>query len=203
MADTSPSPQPRAEGDVPPTLQLSADDPPTTQPEIQPYPPPVVIPEPPKPIMGGIHKEYTYHGVNYVPFCGGRPKADWSGLEKPFVGKPKAGHFRTTYVGKQLKEEAARIAPIEPKFAAGDVLYDFSVRVMTHARAYGLDTIVNGLNPNDPTKSVCIVENFAPFRNTRQTEKVWIEQSAKYDSVYDHPNDEDARRFLIASLEPT
>jgi hypothetical protein len=77
--------------------------------------------------MGGIYHEHTYYGVNYIPFCGGRPKSDWTGLVVPTHGKPKAGHFRTTHESKHIKEEAARIAPLEPKFKAGDDLYDFSV----------------------------------------------------------------------------
>ena len=128
---------------------------------------------PPKPIMGDL--EQVSHD-QYVPYTGGVPKEDWTGLQKPNVnilpamqralrsGASKDRHYRTN--------RQSGLA----KFSREGDLIKFQRDTLRHFKMYGLDTITYiPLNNSTKTEMVSIISNHSRLMSSTKEYKdqVW------------------------------
>lgn len=152
------------------------------------------------PIMGGV----TIQSGNYqVPWTGGKPKPDWSGLDDSAATAARApSQFRSTAVsvGSQQKAHAYRVKGMEPKLSAATDLAMFQRKFLVRLGLEGLDTVSYVPDPTDPsTKMISCVTDHT--RLTFDVVKKLVEkQMQKYDE-YDKANDTDAARLLLNSLD--
>jgi hypothetical protein len=86
-------------------------------------------------------------------WTGGKPKYDWSGLDEPpltaedIMQYPERTH--SLYAESAAKLQAARRAPLEPKFTASGNLKEFLLQVSERLRNTGMDTIAYVPDPAD------------------------------------------------------
>lgn len=155
---------------------------------------PIQVFMPAKPKMGDLQQT---GGTDHVPWVGGKPKNDWSALEKtPNIVKPTM--LRPTSAGSSQKSQAYRIAGLDEKFGHGSNLLEFQGDVMKHFERYGLDTITYVQDPADSSQMISIVDHHTKFTNDTASTAVRL-HVGDYDA-YDKANVEDAQSFVENSL---
>jgi hypothetical protein len=151
---------------------------------------------PAKPKMGSVIQV----GSEFVAVVGGKPKADWSGLqqeEEPASSAVSPMRHRTASTGIGYLQ---RTTGLVPAFAvrAGSDFGAFAEKVQRHLDRTGMDTIAYVPDPSDPRRVVSCVTDHARFDPSVMRE-VLQGRFKMYDS-YDRWNDDDAVRYLLASV---
>ena len=153
--------------------------------------------KPETPIFGGI---VPIDKERWAAWTGGKPLRDWSGLEKPVPDGIGPAQYRSLSPGSQAKSRAARIEALENKFTRDASLQTFQIKVKKHLVTHGMDTIAYIKSPADPTELVSIIEHHALFELEEGVKLANDIKANHYDS-YCHINDEDAKAFLLKSVD--
>lgn len=160
--------------------------------------PPVVPtpPDPPKveePIMGSV----VHEGKEFIPFTGGKPTADWCGLESEISYWTSPNQARPVSLTAAQKLYNQRKAGLTTKFKRGSDLIHFKKAVWKHLEDTGMDTVLYVPDPVESTKMLSVITDHARF--TLEQVKKGVETiRLKYDK-YDAQNDATARTFIILS----
>ena len=118
---------------------------------------------PPNPTMGTCEETYPGSGSYYYVF-GGKPKADWSGIEDLSSRTMSDLCFRSLDPVAGQKSSHYRTKPLSTKFDVKKSITDFQADVWEHLCKYGLDTITYLPDPrNSTTKVLCTVTKHAQF----------------------------------------
>ena len=165
----------------------------TTTPVIDSKTPITADPSLIKPIMGGIKDFYGYS----EPWTGGKPMADWSGLDG------ESGYNPNFIRGSGPKAAVAynqRLEGLSKKFVAGHNLDNFCKNLMTTLSKYGMDTICHRTDPDGghPAKMINVLKFYSRLNKAYILEDSKILKK-KFD-LYDRQNDASAREFLLNSL---
>ena len=139
----------------------------------------------------------------YSPWTGGKPLADWSGLDFDTTKPNPANkdHEQSSQL-RPMKNSSGfddRCAGFELKFKRSDDLYKFQRKLLDHFVTRGMDTITYLTDPSDSTEVINILTQHSRVTHeyVKQTAPL---QAAKYDA-YDCSNDRATRRCLLDSLE--
>ena len=153
---------------------------------------------PPTPKMGGISK---VNANEQVAWTGGKPLADWSGLDPKSPKSPiSPNQYRSASVSTSQKSHFYRTTGLIDKFKEKDDLPLFEHKVWKHLSNHGMDSISYVPDPQDKAVMLSCVENHSRF--TVESITVLIQdQVIEYDA-YDHSNDSAATDFLLDSLSP-
>jgi len=152
---------------------------------------------PVKPKFGGIAK---ISSDSWVAWTGGKPKADWTDLEKPNPVSIAATQYRSNSVSSQAKSHKYRVEGLETKFTRTSKMQTFEKKVMKHLVAHGLDTVTYLRNPADPNKVVSVIDSHALFNLKKGQEAGNKIKEDEFDT-YCHDNDRDAKEFLFNSVD--
>ena len=152
--------------------------------------------KPTKPKFGDIYEVGT---DSWAAWTGGKPKADWTGLENPTPVAVAPNQYRTTSIGGQAKSQAYRVKGLENKFSRNSDLQTFEKKMWIRLVEYGLDTITYLSDPTDPKEVVSVITEHARF-NVKDGVKLGNDMTQQYDS-YDHENVRDAKQFLLNSVD--
>ena len=147
--------------------------------------------------------EETYAGSNsYYMVFGGKPKADWSGIEDKSTRTMSDLCFRSMDPVAGQKSTFYRTKGISTKFDSKHSLTDFQRSVWDHLVKYGLDTISYLPDPRDPTKVLCTVNNHAQFTGDMNLVETSSNKTSNLYDMWDKKHDSEAKEFLLSSLSP-
>ena len=155
--------------------------------------PPVYKPD--SPTMGGV---IQYQGKDYVAWTGGKPKADWSGLEDSTASYKNPRQPRGNSVSGEQKAFSYRTQGLQEKFSQEGDLSAFIQKVEKHLVHYGLDSIAYLPDPQDKQTMRSVITEHARFsvENAKDEQAKLV---TKYDE-YGKKNNEAAAEFLFDSL---
>ncbi len=136
---------------------------------------------PTAPLMGIV--EEVYAGSNLFNFkLGGKPKADWSGIELPNETKENNFRFRPVNVTKDKYIEVRKKA-LKSTFAANSSTVTPLLELEERAKAIGLDTYLYLPNPSDKTEMLLITKHYPVFiANITETTKIAQDIRSKFDN---------------------
>ena len=161
--------------------------------------PPSTFPMLTAPLMGDVFENGT---ANAAAWTGGKPKADWTGLEDPARGMFSPNCIRNAKTGEKVKTYNFRIAAPLQKFAVGDDTFDIAAYtkvVLDHMNDTGMDTVMHIASQMDATTMVNII------KNNEQVTLSHVEDQSKLNYVhfdaYDKENDKAAKLFLERSIQ--
>ena len=140
---------------------------------------------PDKPNMGGL----TQVGKeDWAPWTGGKPKADWTGLEEPDPTYIDPSQYRPVSAGSAQKSKKYRVEALKEKLSKGGNLLDFQKKFSKKMGQFGLDTITYLPDPSDAavtstTKAFSVVNHHSRFTESRVDElsKEYEKRFDKYD----------------------
>ena len=159
---------------------------------------------PPDPIMGKYYESYPGAGDTYA-ISGGKPLADWSGLDpkasdvkknrnNPRLFRPLSAHHKKKAYNELIKG-------LETKFQEGDNLNDFRTQIQNTFVKNGLDTITYVPDLANPEVIYSVVKDSPRFvGNLQKALGEATKIQLKYDD-FDRDNAEAALEFLINSLD--
>ncbi len=164
-----------------------------------PAPTPVQVISPPTtvptaPTMATVHETYIGSG-HYNLKVGGKPKADWTGLDPNHQSKENPMRYRPLNVTKD-KCITERQSPIKRKFTLNttnvlDILIDLEER----AKAIGVDTYLYLLNPSNDQEMLSITREYPKFIADLETTKTIANKiRSKFDQ---NDRSEDSTLFAI------
>ena len=166
----------------------------------QQAPPPPTQPTPPfvptAPKMGGIDK---VDADKHVPWTGGKPLYDWTGLVTPTAQPSKPLQYRSPGA-LGVKSYTFRTEGLKSKINRTSELEVFCTNVWDHLKECGMDTIAYLPDPANPLEMQSVVMNHGRFTLdyvTAESAKIQV----NWDK-YDQNNDGDAKQFLLNSLKP-
>jgi hypothetical protein len=134
-------------------------------------------------------------GVDRRKAEGGKPKADWTGLEDVSPDYETPNQMRPVY---DVKGYNHRKSGLSEKFNKTDMLIPFKKRIWTHLKDNGLDTISF---LQDMRKGMsCVIYDHSRY-TLDSAREASIVQTALYDK-YDIANNTAAVAFLLDSLAP-
>ena len=152
-------------------------------------------------IMGTWEETYKGSGV-FNALVGGRPKPDWSGLDKDQPYRAIQGsHYRPIDPIKRIKGAAYRAAGLETKFSKGHSINKFQRDVWDHLVTHGLDTIAYLKDPFTSSTMINVIENHPRFCHNHENAVILSKEGMKHFDQWDKENDANARQFLINSLD--
>ena len=152
-------------------------------------------------IMGTWEETYKGSGV-FNALVGGRPKPDWSGLDKDQPYRAIQGsHYRPIDPIKRIKGAAYRAAGLETKFSKGHSINKFQRDVWDHLVTHGLDTIAYLKDPFTSSTMINVIENHPRFCHNHENAVILSKEGKKHFDQWDKENDANARQFLINSLD--
>jgi hypothetical protein len=148
--------------------------------------------------MGGLIQ------VSHSDWCawtGGKPKADWSGLDTRAVQYPNDDfQYRPTSPGSSQKSTSHHERGMDIKFKRDDHLLDFLDIVDSYLRRTGMDSISYLVDPTNPTITVSVVQQFSKFELQEGISTSRDLCKTKYDR-YDRNNDDSARNWQLNSID--
>ncbi len=154
--------------------------------------------KPTTPKFGGVQETASQ---TWNAWTGGKPKADWSGLEDPTPPVINATQFRPASVISQSKSRHYRVMGLETKFTRNDELLSFQKKVSKHLKLHGMDTIAYLEDPTDTSRVVSVIEDHAKFNLKEGVRKANSNMKTHFDS-YARRDDSEATEYLLASLDP-
>ena len=158
-------------------------------------------PRPTSPKMGTVEETYAGSGEYYLCF-GGVPKPDWTGIESRKEETISDLCYRSLDPLKGQKSVSIRSEGLTHKLAQEQNIREFQERVWEHLVKHGLDTMAYLPDPRDPTKVINVVEEHAKFIGDLEGSlKNCSDLRALYDT-WDHKHDNEAKTFLINSIDP-
>ncbi|MEL7343120.1 MAG: hypothetical protein AAGM67_21730, partial [Bacteroidota bacterium] len=156
------------------------------------------VPKPDKPILGHFCPFKYKSTSEFVPYVGGEPKPDWSGLVEgpthPFPTRLRPQTVKAATIGFQHRQKG-----FEDRFTTGSNLDSFLLRVNDHLVRHGLDTIAYRQSSNDGSMKN-VVSHYTAFE-VDQVREDSLAIAAKWDS-YSREDNECAFIFLRDSLSP-
>ena len=155
----------------------------------------VRVHKPKKPKMGGLTEVATN---TWVPWTGGKPKEDWSGLKDPSPAV-EPNWYRPTSVSTATKNQQYRIAGIGELTKSGDLM-TFQRMFQDKLEEYGMDGISYLPNPANPKQLIKVVSEHGWY-NLKDGVKAANDVSKKYYDEYDKANQKDAIKLLLNSLD--
>ena len=169
-----------------------------------PVSPPTPSPSrPPNPTMGTCEETYPGSGSYYYVF-GGKPKADWSGIEDPSSRTMSDLCFRSLDPVAGQKSSHYRTKPLSTKFDVKKSITDFQADVWEHLCKHGLDTITYLPDPrNTTTEVLCTVTKHAQLTGDMTVVEKLSQDTFKKFDLWDRKNDSEAKSFLLGSLSET
>ena len=93
---------------------------------------------PTEPKFGGLNK---VDSSKWAAWTGGKPKADWTGLETPSPTYIDAKQYRPTSISSQSKAQYYRVEGLTPKFGRDKDLQVFQRKILEKLVDYGMDTV--------------------------------------------------------------
>ena len=161
--------------------------------------PDATLPKLPKsPTMGGLHESTN---GNWIPWTGGKPLADWSGLDLSEASDTMSNptQFRPQD-STDIKPYSFRVQALKKLFDKTQPVELFIEDVDNHLTSTGMDSIAYLPDPADKSKMTSVVTHHGRFNlqySTKQSNAI----KTKWDS-YDIANDKSAKKFLLSSLKP-
>ena len=152
--------------------------------------------KPTKPKFGGLEQVSI---DTWVPWTGGKPKADWTELEDINPGTIDPNQYRSTSISSQTKSKHYRTLGLTDKLSKSSNLQLFQKDLMEHMIEHGLDTITYAPNPSDPTEVVSVITDHARFNWKTAIKDVNDVAMLHYDSC-DKSNQKDAVKLLMNSI---
>ena len=165
---------------------------------------PIFVPPPPPrkpadPLMGTCEETYKGSGSFFYVF-GGKPKADWSGIEDLNQRSMSDLCFRSLDPISGQKSVHHRTKPLSPKFGMKNNLTDFQSDVWDHLLKFGLDTVSYLPDPRDTNKVLCTVNKHAQFTGDMSIVEGLSNRLALKFDIWDKKHDNEAKTFLLNSL---
>ena len=146
--------------------------------------------------MGGLVQTSS---TDWCAWTGGKPKADWSGLDSTAVQTPSDDYqYRPTSPGSSQKSTKYRETGLDTKFGRDDHLLDFIDSVKEYLVRTGMDTIAYLPDPTDSTKMICILDQYSKY-DLQPAISSARSLSLKFDR-YDRNNDNSAKLWLLDSI---
>jgi hypothetical protein len=149
---------------------------------------------PKEPIMGAITQTDT---DKWLAWTGGKPKADWTGLEDVSPDYETPNQMRPVYDAKGCNH---RKSGLSEKFNKTDMLIPFKKRVWTHLKDNGLDTISYLQDMWKDMSCVICDHSWCTLDSAREASIVQI--AALQQDKHDVTNNTAAVAFLLDSLAP-
>ncbi len=153
--------------------------------------------KPTTPKFGGVQETGSQ---TWDVWTGGKPKADWSGLEDPTPAIIKATQFRPSSVTSQAKSHHYRVMGPDTKFTRDSELLNFQKKILKHLKLHGMDTVTYLEDPTDTSRVVSVIEDHAKFNVKEGIKKANDNMKANFDS-YAKSDDSDATEYLLACLD--
>ena len=150
-----------------------------------------------KPKFGGLKK---VDAKRWSAWTGGKPKADWTGLEDPDPQSINVTQYRSTSMTSEAKGLKYQIGGLENKLTQTGDLQTFQKKVMKHLVAYGLDTVTYVPNPSSSTEVVSIINQHGLYTLKDGSALGNRIKEREFDS-YCHDNDRDAKDFVLNSVD--
>ena len=110
--------------------------------------------KPTEPKFGGLNK---IDSNKWAAWTGGKPKADWTGLETPSPTYINAKQYRPTSISSQSKAQYYRVEGLTPKFGRDKDLQVFQRKVLEKLVDYGMDTTAYMPDPSDKAKVILVI----------------------------------------------
>ena len=151
---------------------------------------------PDKPIMGGIEQTGP---LTYTAWTGGKPKANWEGLEDPNPKSKTPNQYRATSISSEAKSRVYRTKGLETKFSKKGDFPQFQRRLKKHLETYGMDTICYVQDPTDSDQMINVIDKYARY-SLRDGIDAGNDAMNLFDQ-YDTANSKDAIEFLLNSLD--
>ena len=164
----------------------------------RPAPSPVAsqgtINRPMTPVMGGIT---VASKDEYVGWMGGKPKANWSGLDPTGVTILRVPtQIQPTYASSSAKAYLHRVTGLETKLAAnGANFLIFCNKVHDHLVDTGMEPISYLPDPHDPSMDMLLVVHHYSHFNLEYAIVTWKSYKGLLDP-YDQSNNQAAIKFL-------
>ena len=136
----------------------------------------------------------------FAAWTGGKPKADWTGLEDPTPSTIGPNQYRGTSISSQAKSRAYRVQGLDTKFSKDSDLATFEKKIMKHLIQHGLDSITYVPDPVDATKMISVITTHARF-NFKEVMKEGNTIMENHFDSYSIANVEDAKEFLMNSID--
>lgn len=129
---------------------------------------------------------------------GGKPRADWSGLDGESAGTPDCRRF---VPGTSAEERGygKRCTIKDFEFSRKCDIYDMMSRLTIHAKTYGLDTTLYVVNPDNPNEVLFVPQYYNRLNHLLEKAKA-VELAKKWDA-YDKENDAALVTLLRNSLD--
>ena len=179
------------------------DDDPTLLPLPEDTPGRARVPKPSDPLMGAYKESYEGAGDWFVT-SGGKPLADWSGLD-PKADNPDGNYRqqRPISASSQRKLNKEIIEGLSPQFKLGFNINDFRDDVNRHLEKCGLDTIAYLPSIRNDTEVANVVTEYPRFVGSL-SKSLTVARTIKenYDQ-FDRDNSNLATEFLLNSLDST
>ena len=155
---------------------------------------------PPKPKMGTVEETYPGSKVYHYLF-GGKPKADWSGLDNPEEREVSDMHYRSVDPVKGQRSTLHRTKGLSKPFVGSGNLLNFQDDVMEHLEAHGLDTITYLPDPRGiKGKVYSVIHHHSRYTSDIKTATAKCESQRQHYDTWDKKNDGEAKQFLMNSL---
>ena len=153
--------------------------------------------KPKTPKFGGIKEVGP---KSWAAWIGGKPKADWAGLEEPDPKEITPNQFRSTSISGQAKSQSYRVLGTSNKFGKDSDLLDFGRKIKEHFIEHGLDTTTYLRDPTKKKTVVSVLDNHALFDMKEGADEGNELRDHEFDE-YLLGADRDARKFLLNSLD--
>jgi hypothetical protein len=148
--------------------------------------------------MGGVIQSSK---DEYAAWTGGKPKADWSGLDPTGVTVMRVPtQVRPTYVSSSCKAYLHRVTGLVTKLAVSGADFRlFCTKVNDHLEDTGMDSISYLPDPHDRMNMISVVTNYSRF-TLEYVISTWKGFKGLLDP-YDQANNQAAIKFLRASVD--
>ena len=148
--------------------------------------------------MGGVIQTSS---TDWCAWTGGKPKADWSGLDPSADLTPSDDYqYRPSSPGSSQKSTKFRETSLDTKFGRNDHLLDFIDTVKDYLRRTGMDTIAYLPDPADATKMICVLDQYSKY-DLQPAITAARALSVKLDR-YDRNNDSSAKLCIYRAGSP-
>ena len=157
----------------------------------------------PKDYKMGIWTRLT-PGSEWFIIAGGKPLADWSGLD-PTEDQVSRSPLQIRQVSQKTRsaDYKNRIAPMAIKFKQGMNLREFMEEVATHNDEHGLSTWHYLHDPSDTTKMLSVISSYTKFiDDVEDTVERALKLSSEHYDEFDLENSKAGATYLINSLDP-
>ena len=162
-----------------------------------PAPPPLARPVV-RPKMGGI---ITTPSGTQVAHTGGKPKADWTGLENPRSPEnPNCVRFPIGTSDESKAYARRTTLDLETPFKKSSDLDSYLVTLTKHIRDHGMDTTLYIPSIVDPRTMIFVPEEFQQVTFDHASEKVQDLKNNEWD-VYDKANDAATCKLIEGTLD--